>query len=103
MKVPVLRCAACGAIDPGPRTVCPCCLSDRLEASEVSGEGRLVSWTMIRRAPSRFRAEQPYAVCLVELEGGLRVTGRLRGAAEELPDAMLRAVERGEGYTVFEA
>jgi len=98
-----LRCAACGTIDPGPRTLCPHCLSDRLETAELPGEGRLVSWTMIRRAPSRFRSEQPYAVCVVELEGGLRVTGRLRGASEELPGAMLHAVERGEGYMVFEA
>jgi len=101
--VPALRCAACGSLDPGPRELCPACLSPALALVELPGEGRLVAWTMIRRAPTRFRAEAPYAVCVVDLDAGVRVTGRLAGATDaQEPGTAVRAVARGEGYSVFE-
>lgn len=102
MEVTVLRCANCGALDPGPREICARCLSTALEPVALPGTGRLMSWTMIRRAPTRFRAEQPYAVCVVDLDAGLRVTGRLADPeSEPPPGALVRAVAAGEGYTVF--
>jgi len=102
VPVRVLRCAACGALDPGPRELCPACLKPALEAVELPGRGRLVSWTLIRRAPTRFRAEAPYAVCVVELEGGLRVTGRLADpATDPQPGAAVRAIGACEGYSLF--
>jgi uncharacterized OB-fold protein len=103
--IPVLRCTGCGALDPGPREICAACLSASLEPVEVPGEGRLVSWTMIRRAPTRFRPEAPYAVCVVELDAGdLRVTGRLSDpATDPAPGARLRAISRVDGYSLFES
>ncbi len=102
MQVTVLRCGACGALDPGPRELCTACLSDALAPAEVPGTGRLMSWTMIRRAPTRFRGEQPYAVCVVDLDAGLRVTGRLADPeADPTPGASVRAVGAGEGYVTF--
>ena len=69
----------------------------------MPGTGRLVSWTVVRRAPTRFRAEAPYAVCVVDLQAGLRVTGRLADhAAEPRPGDAVRAVALGQGYAVFE-
>ena len=73
----ILRCLDCGALDPGPRRLCAKCGSRRLEATPVRGEGSLVSWTVIRRPPQRFAEEPAYAVAVVDLEEGVRVTGRL--------------------------
>ena len=102
LPVGVLRCSACGALDPGPRELCPACLCPALQPWEVPGTGRLLSWTVVRRAPTRFRAEAPYAVCVVDLDAGLRVTGRLADhAAEPRPGDAVRAVAAGECYTVF--
>ena len=39
--------------------------------------GRLVSFTVIRKAPAAFADEPLYAVAIVDLAGGRRVTGRL--------------------------
>jgi uncharacterized OB-fold protein len=104
LPVGVLRCSACGALDPGPRELCPACLRPALAPSEVPGTGRLVSWTVIRRAPSRFRAEAPYAVCVVDLDAGLRVTGRLADhATEPRPGDTVRAIGIAEGYATFES
>lgn len=101
--IPALRCAECGSLDPGPREICAACLSHKLEAIDLPGEGRLVAWTMIRRAPTRFRADAPYAVCVVELEAvKLRVTGRLANPlANPLPGSRLRAIDRRDGYSIF--
>ena len=43
----------------------------------VSGRGTLVSWTLVRRPPAGCDADGPYAVALVELDEGVRVTARL--------------------------
>lgn len=75
--VPLLRCADCGRLDTPGRIVCSGCLSARLEPQDTPGEGAIVSFTTIRRAPSRFRDEAPYDVVVVDLDGGVRVTGRL--------------------------
>lgn len=75
--VEILRCAACGQLDPGPRELCPSCHSPRMEPVTVAGEGGLVSWTLVRRPPTRFQADGPYAVAVVDLDCGVRLTGRL--------------------------
>ena len=98
----VLRCEACGALDPGPREICPRCFKRALQAAGVPGTGRLVSWTMVRRAPTRFRGQAPYAVAVVDLDAGVRVTGRLQNPSDDVaPGARVRAVGRGDGYALF--
>ncbi len=76
-SLPVLRCARCGQLDLRGRTVCSACLSDQLEAFEIQGQGRVASYTTIRRAPTQFRDRAPYEVVVVDLDAGLRITGRL--------------------------
>jgi uncharacterized OB-fold protein len=75
--VDVLKCSACGALDAGPREICPACHASALSPEQVSGAGALLSWTVIRRPPAAFRAEGAYAVAVVELDAGIKVTGRL--------------------------
>jgi uncharacterized OB-fold protein len=75
--VDVLRCRKCGALDAGPREICPLCHEAALERHQVAGNGALLSWTMIRRPPAAFRAEGAYAVAVVRLDAGVKVTGRL--------------------------
>lgn len=76
--VTVLACEDCGHFDPGPRDLCPVCASSRLVEREVDGRGRLVAWTVIRRPPAKFRADAPYTIAVVDLDAGVRITGRLR-------------------------
>ena len=101
--VQVLRCPACGALDPGPRLLCARCGAPNLESQLVPGEGVLASWTVIRRPPARFRGEGPYAVAVVDLSAGVRVTGRL----SRIPDGLrlgTAVVDVGEVHktTIFE-
>ena len=102
IDVEVLRCGDCGALDPGPREVCPRCFRRALAPLAVPGTGRLVSWTMVRRAPTRFRGEAPYAVAAIELDAGVRVTGRLADASDAIaPGARVEAIGSGNGYAIF--
>lgn len=78
--IEILRCADCGQLDPGPRELCSSCHSLRMEPVTVEGEGVLVSWTLVRRPPTRFQADGPYAVAVVDLDCGVRLTGRLAHA-----------------------
>ena len=79
--VRLIRCADCGRLDTPGRIVCAGCLSMRLEAHLAPGEGTVATFTTIRRAPARFRDEAPYDIIVVDLDCGVRVTGRLSRAS----------------------
>lgn len=102
LAVSVLRCEECGALDPGPRELCPVCFSARMAPADVPGVGRLVSRTVIRRPPARFRDESTYVVAVVDLDAGPRVTGRLVNADHDLVlGARVVTIGQGEGYASF--
>jgi uncharacterized OB-fold protein len=103
-QVQVLRCPACGTLDPGPRLLCANCGSPGLIAHHVSGAGTVASWTVIRRPPLRFRGEGPYAVAVIDLSAGVRVTGRLSRIPEDglRPGAPVAAIGQSEQGIMFE-
>jgi uncharacterized OB-fold protein len=69
------RCIECGRYVFYPRSVCPHCLSDRLEWTNASGLGRVYSYTVVHRAMNpAFASEVPYVFAIVELDEGIRVT-----------------------------
>lgn len=73
------KCTNCGAIIAPPSGSCYACGGNKMEWSDVSGKGKLVSFTVIHIAPDEFQEEAPYFVAIVELEEGTRVTARLQG------------------------
>jgi uncharacterized OB-fold protein len=103
LPVPVVKCSACGALDPGPREVCPKCHKPTLVASSAPGTGKLVSWTMIRRPPAQYREDGQYAVAVVRLDAGVQVTGRLKDPSEDVkPGARVKAVAPMRNTVLFE-
>ncbi len=88
------QCVACQALV-GPRaTVCPACLGREHVPVMLPDDGTLVSWTTIRRAPAGFHATAPYDVVVVDVQPGVRVTGRL---AEGSPPPRMNAAVRQVG------
>ena len=78
----VQRCEACGARRWPPRAACAACDAQpaRLGWAEVSGAGRVYTWTEVHRSPlPHFRLLVPYTVALVELHDDprLRMLGLL--------------------------
>ena len=80
-RLTVYRCRRDGHLVMVRGDACPTCSRSDLEPHEVAGDGRVVVWTTIHIPPTRYAEEAPYTVVLVELEGGLRVMGRLIGDA----------------------
>jgi uncharacterized OB-fold protein len=102
--VDVLKCGNCGALDAGPREICPVCHEAALQRHQVPGDGKLLSWTLIRRPPAAFRAEGAYAVAVVRLDAGVKVTGRLESPAEATePGARVALVASKNGVPTFRA
>ena len=71
------RCAVCGRHHFPRQDTCPYCTADGASPVELSGTGRLWSWTTVTTAPPGYRGEVPYGFGVVELPEGLRVVTRL--------------------------
>jgi uncharacterized protein len=63
-KLMVGKCTACGKLHYYPRAMCPFCLSDDTELQQVSGNGTIYTYSVMRRAPV------PYAIAYVTLAEG---------------------------------
>ncbi len=57
-----------------------------------------MSWTVIRRPPQGFAEEGAFPVAIVDLDSGVRVTGRLRDVTLEptLGDRIVCREKRGD-------
>jgi len=61
---------------------------------ELSGKGRLVTYTVIHISPAQFQAFAPYAVGIIELADGVRLPGMIRNVRfESLKVGMELAVD----------
>ena len=75
-KVMYTHCKKCGADFFPPRADCAGCLSSDMEWREVSGTGKLVSYSQLKYAPVGFDADLPYSIALLDY-GDYQVFGRL--------------------------
>lgn len=89
------RCLDCSFVRYPIASVCPKCLSTRLEWAHLSGRGVVGSWVVFHKAywPG-FKPDLPFAVAQIELEEGPRYTSNLIGIApSELRVGMAVKVE----------
>ena len=77
------KCTRCGKIHLPPRPLCDNCFSQEFKWMEMSGMGKLLTYTVIHIAPPQFQAMAPYAVGIVQLEKGLKIPGMISGATHE--------------------
>jgi len=71
------RCKKCRMIYFPPRQYCGGCKSKEFETIKLSDTGKLLTFTVIRIAPSNFSKETPYAVGVVELNDGVKLTTQI--------------------------
>jgi uncharacterized OB-fold protein len=79
------RCRACGSFSFPPRSFCPSCWNAEMEWCDLPQGGVLYSKTVVHVAPAIFAHETPYALCIVDLDVGIRVASRLVEARADLP------------------
>lgn len=102
-----------------PRPMCPVSHSTDMELVEVSGQGKLVAFSVITIAPTAmieagYNRSNPYCAGMVELDEGPRVAAQILGLDVAHPENIkigtplkVAFVERGEGdkrrtYLAFE-
>jgi uncharacterized OB-fold protein len=59
------------------RKICPKCRSGQVIPKQFKGNGKVITYTIIRVSPHGFEKETPYAVGIVELDEGPRLTAQI--------------------------
>ncbi|QTA89501.1 Zn-ribbon domain-containing OB-fold protein [Desulfonema magnum] len=77
-KVAGTRCKDCGLSFFPPRADCYQCLTSNMEWFEISGTGKLLTYSKLEYAPIGFGDDLPYAIALLDF-GDYKVFGRIAG------------------------
>ena len=77
-NIVVSKCSKCGYVFFPARVVCPNCRRIwNLEPFQFSGKGKIHTFSIIRSASDDFKKMAPYAVAVIELEEGAKLTSQL--------------------------
>jgi uncharacterized OB-fold protein len=76
-RLMALRCIECGKLLIPPRVICPKCSSSKFKWIQLSGKGKLQTFSLIHIAPKEFSSQTPYIIGIVKLEEGLSLSGRI--------------------------
>ena len=71
------KCKSCGNVSFPPRLICPACGKNEFEIVRLKDEGILLTYTIIRVASDKFFGTTPFAVGIVELNDGVKVTTQI--------------------------
>jgi uncharacterized OB-fold protein len=87
-KLKIQRCNQCRAWVWTPRPACVECGSENIEWTDVSGQGEVYSFTVIRQIAGRgaaqaFQKDMPYVVAWVDLSEGPRLISNIVGCPVE--------------------
>ena len=75
-KVMGTKCTVCGAVYFPPRSDCSSCLHSNMEWFEVSGTGKLLSFSELKYGPVGFEDDLPYTIAVLDF-GDYKVFGRI--------------------------
>jgi uncharacterized OB-fold protein len=76
-RLEAAKCKKCGHVSFPPRLVCPHCKGREFEPKALQDSGTLVTFTVVRVGSDKFSKETPFAVGIVELNDGVRVTTQI--------------------------
>ncbi|MBI5242542.1 MAG: Zn-ribbon domain-containing OB-fold protein [Elusimicrobia bacterium] len=71
------KCLKCGAVFFPPRRRCAACGHEKFALTRLPREGKVTTFSVIRQGGGDMIRISPYAVCLVELEGGVKIAAQL--------------------------
>lgn len=79
-RLKAARCTTCGHVNFPPRLICPKCRGKKFEIVGLKEEGTILTYTIIRVAADKFSKQIPFAVGIVELDDGVRLTTQIADA-----------------------
>jgi uncharacterized OB-fold protein len=71
------KCTKCGKVSFPPRLACPKCKGKKFKIVNLKDNGKLLTFTIIRVASDKFSKETPFAVGIVELKDGVKLTTQI--------------------------
>ncbi|PSL50593.1 acyl-CoA-associated DUF35 OB-fold domain-containing protein [Salsuginibacillus halophilus] len=101
MDVPIMKCARCWHVEYTYKNQCTSCHSTTLESATTKGKGTVYSFTKIYTSFSSNFDKSSYDVVLVQLENGMKVTGRVEGSSLTI-DERVQLKEIDSGCLYFE-
>jgi hypothetical protein len=80
----IQRCGNCRAYQFYPRNFCTSCCSKTLDWISATGHGKVLTWTIVRRAVSAAYADDvPYVIALIKLQEGVVMMSKVIGCEPE--------------------
>jgi len=76
-RLEAARCRSCGTVHFPPRLICRQCQSRDFETFRMQRTGKVVTHTIIRTPAAAFAGDAPFAVAIVEMDDGVRLTTQL--------------------------
>jgi uncharacterized protein len=76
-RMEAAKCTKCGKIFYPPRLICSQCKNRQFEKVVLPDTGKIETFTVIRVATTQFQDQSPYAVGIIELENGVRITSQI--------------------------
>ena len=72
-----LKCNSCATVTVPPKMVCRKCASTDMDIVELSGKGKIETFTTVQVAAEGRESEAPYIIVLVALDEGPWIMGNL--------------------------
>jgi uncharacterized OB-fold protein len=72
------KCTNCDGVYFPPRVICPKCRrKGKIENIQFTGKGKIHSFSIVETPTDDFKTISPYAVAIIDLEEGARLTSQL--------------------------
>ena len=103
-RLEAAKCDKCGKVFYPPRLVCNKCQARAFTRFEMKRTGKVVTHTVIRTPSDEFSGEAPFAVGLIEMDDGARLTTQIVDLSfDELKIGMPVKLEFRRSYTEGDA
>ncbi len=85
------RCEKCGALYCPPRAICPKCGGDKMTWEQMSGKGKIATYSVVLYGPMPFiregySKEKPHCSGVIELTEGVKIAGQITGVDVAHPE-----------------
>jgi uncharacterized OB-fold protein len=100
MNFVAYTCTKCDSMYTQKKYLCPNCRYDTFFEKEVSGKGKVYTYTTIHISSPNYQHLAPYNVVLVELENGLKLTGRMKDEVDI--EDLVELQKKSEGAFIFQ-
>jgi uncharacterized OB-fold protein len=82
-KIFTTKCKKCKIINFPPVIDCGICGSSKVDWIELSGRGKILTYTKVFVKPASFSEEKPYIVAIAELDEGIKILSWITGVEIE--------------------